>query len=192
MRNFRAGIVALALLGVGVARAQTTFSEIDVSGSLALPNLVDTSGDGIDVHLENATVGDPAGPVRAGTVVISYEATRAGIDRVDTTLLGALTGAASVSVAMLIEDLDVMPPVTIGEYAAELTANDDFPATASVMLSRITPHIRVTKTLTFSSPTTEGEEWANVSLSGERMALVPEPAGLALAGVLVLALRRRL
>lgn len=198
MRTFKCACLLLTLVAAAdTARADVTFSNVVISGSLAGGATYNTGATDIDFLFPNATVGDPVDPLRFGNIIITYIAeSSAGMvqDSMTLSLLGALSGSGMIIFNEVIEDLIGSPvplPVTLATYGTTLNASSVMPHVAVLNFSRPSSRIKVKKTLVFTAVNTPAFDFANISLIEQNLRQVPEPATLGLLALGAPALLRR-
>ncbi len=185
------GLVALAGAAAS-ANAAITFSNFSASGTLAAPAPVVTTGsEDIDVafNFPAATVGDPVTP-RLGDVLITYDAESTVALAGDLlSVLGALMGSGTMHVHTTIEDLII--PGIVGENMMELDASSPTPAFTTINFTRTVTRFHVSHAISFTAPSTNAFDLAQLSLLESRFIQIPAPGALALAGLAGLAAARR-
>ncbi|MDX2119175.1 MAG: hypothetical protein SFY96_13425 [Planctomycetota bacterium] len=179
-----AGIAATANAGV-------TFSNVNITGTLAAGATWATggAGDDIDFSFPSALVGDGQN-LRSGVITITFIAksdTALNLDKLGLSILGGLLGSGTIIFNEVVEDL--VNPGIIATYGVTLNSASQLPHTADIHFSRESTMVKVKKTLILSAVDTQAFDLAGVALVEQK--LVPTPGAAALLGMGVLAMGRR-
>lgn len=186
----RAICAGLACVVAASADAAIVFSSITTVGTLGPASSVATAND-IDFifTFPAGTVGDPVDPFRAGSVVITYDATSdTPINEANYSALGAALGTGAVTIDTVVTDL--ANPGVIANVQFGYDAANPPPDFLNFAFSRATSLFRVTTTITATAPDGAGFDLGQISLLEQTYVPAPGALGLALAG-LALARRRR-
>jgi hypothetical protein len=185
-------ILAIALVAAlaHTAGADLLISNVVIEGSLASGATYNAGTDGIDFVFPNAVVGDPVDPLRAGTLIVTFDVeSDVPIDRDLLSILGVLSGSGTVFFNEVVEDLD--NPGIIATYGIELDETFDLPYTDVVAFDYPVTHFKVKKSAVLTAIDADEFGLDVASIAVIEQVFVPEPA-LALPLVLLaVGVRRR-
>jgi len=183
--------LAAALFVVASARADLTFSNVSITGSLSSGASFNTGAQDIDFSFPSASVGD-ALSLRTGDLVIEFDAestTAVDQDSLILSVLGALGGSGTISFSEIVEDLDTA--AEIANYNVVLDDNAQLPHTATIDFTATASRIHVTKQIELNAPDTAAFDLSNLSVIEQVFREVPEPASVLLVLAGLVTLRRR-
>lgn len=182
-----------AVLGAaGTASAAISYSNINVTGSVAAPGTVTESENDIDFAFASpgGVVGDTVAPVRIGNIIITFNvlSTSGAITLDIASFLGAVSGSGVIIFNEVVEDN--LTGQIIASVSRTINAANPPPVSIPVPFSSPSSNFKVKKSFFMYAPDTAAADIAQIGLVEQRF--VPSPGAIALLGLGgLVAIRRR-
>lgn len=182
----RRSLALSTLVGASVASHAIVFSNVTFDfPPLSNGASFSSNANAISFFTPNARVGDPVDPLRAGVLVISYDADSFGLAMVASQVgvnLGAVAqGSGQVAFQETVYEIDGGGNIVgapIGFVSHVFDANNGPTFNATIGLSRAVTRLRAVKEFELTAPDTQAFDLAAVAIVNQNIQVVPEPATL--------------